>query len=278
MWIIKENKKLFITIVAMLFLAYLWHRFFISPLNAEAENKAVELESRKSEFNEIAKNGIPDDKDVKGIEDSLSSSKDKLAILKKSLQLNIEDRFTLPKGEMNPRVYFQQLIIKEKNDIDSEAVSRNTKLPKMDNMGFSADVDEKAVPELLIKVSLISRVLRTAIASNIKSVVSISSAYSDGKASIKEGNFLNTLDVSVKVESSTESILKFIHLLQKREDFLLIKGISFKIKDSTIDTAEADLMLSGLIINEEGKSEISKSHEEAEDGGFDWQKLSEDEK
>lgn len=274
MWIIKENKRLFLTLIIVLFLSFLWHKFFISPLNADAENKVIELNNKKDEFIAATKDGTADEEDVKNMEDVLSNSKNKLLALKKDLQLNIDNRFYLPKGEASPRVYFQQLLIKEKSAIDSEAVSKNVKLAKVDNLGFPADVDDKVVSEYLIRLSLISKVLKAAITSNIRSVTAINPVFSDDKTPIKEENFINTVEASIKVESSAESIVEFIHLLQKKGDFVLTKGFSFKIKDSTVDIVEADLVLSTLIINEDGKLEVSEGHkEETGDKGFNWQKL-----
>ncbi|OHB76918.1 MAG: hypothetical protein A2Z34_01035 [Planctomycetes bacterium RBG_16_59_8] len=270
----RENKGLILIVAAALVAVYIYHSIVIAPLRAEADLYRAKEATQREEYRQKTADGVPNAGSLSTAERDLKSMEQILEKAKGDILLKVPARFTLPATTKNPKVFFQDTAIAEWKAMEERSLRTRSgvKLPK--GFGFPAEVEEAKAREDLARLFIASRLISSAIDAGCESVESIDPLVDsrDGGRDGADPEILSRIRVHIKITGSVASALRFLHTIQRQDDFLAIDKLDFRKAEPSIDRAVVEITVGGVTAIASGKREETESGEKGptETPSEDW--------
>lgn len=241
----KENKKFVLAVGGgAVFLLVYW-MFLISPFRASAAASARQRQSDRKEYEGLIAQGVPAKDAVAAAVLDRDELQKGLSALVKDTVFKPGDRFRKPEREA--KGHYEDLRIKVEKELKETAAKAKIDFPG--GLGMNDDVREDLLPELLLRLAAVDRLVSQAIAAGVEKIETV-----DGMAGLEEsgkkGAFLNAYAVFLKVKCSSKSALQIVHGVQRKGNYLAVTRFAFAQEDPARDFGTATITAAVLRVDE----------------------------
>ena len=157
---------------------------------------------------------------------SLNSLKTELDDLRNMVGFPVQAPFVLPAGEKMAGAYYVDVFSKVKREIQVAANSRAISI-KPRALEGRGTVEREKVPEAMVSLAVLRRVLLTAIAAGVTSIDAVTMGSGERSAPVM-GYRLEEKLITVTVKGSSRSVQEWLTNIGRRDSFLMIASASIK--------------------------------------------------
>lgn len=249
----KENKAFAIATGAGALAAILYWSFLVAPFRAAATSAARERTQQKRDYEALIAQGVPaKDAPAAAAQDRDEAAK-ALAALVKDVAFRPSERFKKPEREA--KGHYEDLRIKVGKELKEKAAK--AKIEFVGDLGMSHDPREEELPELLLRLAAVERLVTAAIEAGVEKIEAVdgmAEAETSGPAP-RKGGFLDAYTVFLKVRCGSEAAFRVAHAVQKKGNYLAVTRFSWAQEDPARDFGSGSLAVAVLRVDEKAPLE-----------------------
>lgn len=249
----KENKKFVIATGAGLLVLVLYWSFLVSPFRKEASGAASERLRQRLAYENLIAQGVPAKDAPAAAALDRGESEKVLGALLKDIAFKPAKRFELPPKEAKGHYEDQKLNIY--NELKEKASKAKIEFPA--HLGMGDEVRDDLLPELLLRLAVVERVVDTAIAAGVEKIEAVDGLANAGDSgpALKKGAFLNAYSVFLKVRASSEAAFRILHGVQRKGNYLAVTQFGWAQDDPARDMGAVSLTVAVLRVDEKAPLE-----------------------
>ena len=245
----KENKKFVIAVGAGALITMVYWMFLVSPFRRDAVAAARQRATEKREYEALIAQGVPAKDAVAASGQDRDETRKALASLVKDVGFKLPDRFK------KDREVYEDLRIKVKTELKEKATK--AKIDFQGDLGMSEEVRQEDLPELLLRLAAVERVVSQAIDAGVEKIESVD-GMADARESgppAKKGGFLQAYSVFIKARASSQAAFRVVHGVQKKGQYLAVTKFSWAQDDPARDMGSASITVAVLRVDEKAPLE-----------------------
>jgi hypothetical protein len=250
----KENKRFVVAVAGGLLFAMLYHSFVVSPLR-KGEGVALQTRDRERKALEARMgNGVPSAELLADLQRDCDLKRKALATVVADVSFKVGDAFKAPsKGGAKER--YDQVKVDLDKELRSKA-SGKMEMPKL--IGIETDAADETAPELLLRLSVVERLVDLALAAKVEKVEVVDALSGMGSGEPRKGVFLATYPVFMKFRGTEQAVFGMLHAVQKKGQFLAVTQFHAQKEDLGKDVVGGSIGVALLSVDEkatiDGKS------------------------
>ncbi len=225
----EDNKKVIVGCGAALLVLLAAYLFFLGPMWRKVGSLGEENGKLSSELASYYPEGGVTVENLKGVfELSNAKLKQEYGGLVGKMAQTLKPPFVVPEDEPQPGFYFRRKLSEKQYELLFYSSTRG--MDSIDrSLGFGENVPpDESVPELLNQLASACEIVRTAADAGVKTVSSIAHQGVQKRALPGYAPFLEERGMALSMRCTLESLMKFIHSLDKREYFFGVKKLSME--------------------------------------------------
>ena len=250
----KENKVYVIAAGAGALGALLYWMFLVSPFRQEAASAARQRANEKSAYETLIAQGVPARNAPADAATDRDDSQKALAALVKDVAFKPSDRFRKPDGEA-AKSFYQDQKLKVEKELKEKAAK--AKIEFQGGLGLGDDDRDDLLPELLLRLAVIERVVSTAIEAGVEKIEAVDglAGANDSGPANRKGAFLNAHSVFLKVRASSEAAFRILHGVQRKGAYLAVTQFAWAQDDPGRDLGAVSITVAVLRVDEKAPLE-----------------------
>ena len=249
----KENKKFVIATGAGLLVLVLYWSFLVSPFRKEAARAASDRLRERREYETLISQGVPAKDAPAAAALDRDESQKVLASLLKDIAFKPAKRFEMPPKEA--KGHYEDLKLNVQTELKEKAAK--AKIDFAGGLGMGDDVRDDLLPELLLRLAVVERVVDAAVAAGVEKIEAVDGLANAGDSgpALKKGAFLNAYSVFLKVRASSEAAFRILHGVQQKGNYLAVTQFAWAQDDPARDLGAVSLTVAVLRVDEKAPLE-----------------------
>ncbi len=248
----KENKKFVIATGAGLLVLLVYWSFLVSPFRKDASRAAAERLRERSAYEALIAQGVPADDAPAAAALDRDESQKVLGSLLKDIAFKPAKRFEMPAKEA--KGHYEDLKLNVQNELKEKAAK--AKIDFSGGLGMGDDVRDDLLPELLLRLAVVERVVDQAVAAGVEKIEAVDGmAGADAGPAVQKGVFLNAYAVFLKVRASSEAAFRILHGVQRKGNYLAVTQFAWAQNDPARDMGDVSITVAVLRVDEKAPLE-----------------------
>lgn len=250
-WLIKE-KKFVLFVIGTLILVFAVYYLFVIPNQEETVKLQEEQSKIRLEIeNKVKKGDFIAEKSIQNADEELKFIENRCSTLKNKVNFKSLPGYQIPDVKSSElTVYFQTLLKDVQKRIEKKAAQKGIPLPSKFEFPLTNVVSDK-IFLYYEKLDIIEQLVNLVMDSNCQKIISFGVTESDFKDyDIKEtvtktGSVTKNM-VSIKINGTFDSIMKFVNLLKNAERFVVLEKAIIENINRDSDNIMATFIVAGV--------------------------------
>ena len=163
----KENKKFVLAVAGGFVFLLLYNSFALGPLRSAAKSAADQRSREKKDLDRRMAQGVPKDETLAEARKDREANRRLLAQMVPEVTFAIDDRF-LPPKRGGVKAHYDDLKLELSKELREKATAGRVTPPQ--SFGMGDDVTEETAPDLLLRLSIVDRLVKLAVESEIEKI------------------------------------------------------------------------------------------------------------